>query len=93
MPSLRHVALLAALSAALPVAGAEPPNDTLSYPPAHKGTVVEDYHGVKVADPYRWLEKADAPETVAWVDAENKLTRAQLDRPQRAAIRAAAQPR
>jgi len=87
MPSLRHVALLAALSAALPVAGAEPPNDTLSYPPAHKGTVVEDYHGVKVADPYRWLEKADAPETVAWVDAENKLTRAQLDRPQRAAIR------
>ena len=44
------------------------------YPEAAKGTVVEDYHGTRVADPYRWLEEPDAPATRAWVDAENKLT-------------------
>ena len=34
----------------------------------------EDYSGVKVADPYRWLEQLDSPETRAWVAAEAKLT-------------------
>jgi prolyl oligopeptidase len=58
-----------------------------TYPKARKADVVDTYHGVKVADPYRWLENADDPETVAWVDAENALTRSMLDRPQRAALR------
>ena len=46
----------------------------LSYPPARRGDVVDRIHGVDVADPYRWLEALDAPETRAWLDAERALT-------------------
>src|SRR5262249_19250002 len=56
------------------------------YPAAAKGAVVDDYHGTKVPDPFRWMDKADDPSTVAWVEAENALTRKVLDRPGRAAI-------
>ncbi|HKE17484.1 MAG TPA: prolyl oligopeptidase family serine peptidase, partial [Kofleriaceae bacterium] len=71
---------------------APPPGDAaggggLTYPPAARGDVVDDYHGTKVADPYRWLENADSPETRAWVEAENKVTFSFLDAiPQRHAI-------
>ena len=47
---------------------------TNNYPVARKGDQTDDYHGVRVADPYRWLEDLDSPETRAWVEAENKLT-------------------
>jgi len=48
----------------------------LTYPPAPKGTVVDDYFGTKVADPYRWLESDifTAPDVQKWVEAENAVT-------------------
>eukprot|EP00897_Mesotaenium_endlicherianum_P010788 jgi/Mesen1/9738/ME000695S09056 len=51
----------------------------LTYPPARRDeSVVEDYHGTPVADPYRWLEDPDAEETQKFVASQNELTGAVL---------------
>src|SRR3982751_6922903 len=44
------------------------------YADARKEGQVDDYHGVQVADPYRWLEDPDSPESRAWIEAQNRLT-------------------
>jgi prolyl oligopeptidase len=55
-------------------------NGHLSYPQAPKGDQVDDYHGVRIADPYRGLEDADSPATQKWVEEENKLTFGYLEK-------------
>jgi prolyl oligopeptidase len=59
----------------------EPPPTALSYPETRKGDVVDDYHGTRVADPYRWLEEdARVSEEVrAWIEAQNALSFSYLD--------------
>lgn len=43
-------------------------------------SVVEDYHGTKVADPYRWLEDDNSDETIDWVKRQNAVTFDYLDK-------------
>jgi prolyl oligopeptidase len=50
------------------------PDPPLKYPQTQKGTVVDDYAGVKVPDAYRWMEALDAKEVADWVAAENSVT-------------------
>jgi prolyl oligopeptidase len=50
-----------------------------TYPPARRDDVVENYHGTLVADPYRWLEDATAPDTRDWREAQRRFTQAFLE--------------
>ena len=61
----------------------------LTYPATKTVDHVDEYHGEKVKDPYRWLESLDSPDTRAWVEAENKLTFGYLEKiPQREKLQA-----
>ena len=47
----------------------------LAYPEVFRdSTVVEDYHGTQITDPYRWLEDDNSQETKEWVTAQNEVT-------------------
>jgi len=65
--------------AALLVCACASPRRPLDYPEARRSDQIDEYHGVPVADPYRWLEDPDSEEARAWIQAENDLTEAYLD--------------
>ena len=50
-----------------------------SLPVTPKHPVVDEYHGVKVTDDYRWLEDGKSPEVIAWTQAEDAHAQAILD--------------
>ena len=66
----------AALSGVLLVVAAAAPAHAqrVQYPQTHTVGQTDDYHGTRIADPYRWLEDLDSPETAAWVKAQNGVT-------------------
>ncbi|GMY28147.1 prolyl endopeptidase-like isoform X4 [Fagus crenata] len=56
-------------------------DESLQYPVARRDdSVVDDYHGVKIADPYRWLEDPDAEEVKEFVQKQVKLTESVLEK-------------
>ncbi|HUO66480.1 MAG TPA: prolyl oligopeptidase family serine peptidase, partial [Gammaproteobacteria bacterium] len=79
---LNAATVLAAVLAIAPSSAQAP-----TYLSTRKTEHVDDYHGTKVADPYRWLEDDTSPETAAWVEAQNAITFPYLERiPYRAAL-------
>ena len=60
----------------------------LIYPNSSPGDQIDNYHGTLVPDPYHWLEDVDSPETLSWINAQNKLTFEYLEAlPEREKIR------
>ncbi len=77
--SLLPLALLASMSLL---------SESLIYPTTPQSTVVDNYHGTQVPDPYRWLEDDTSEATKAWVVAQNAVTSGYLNQlPQRLPIR------
>jgi prolyl oligopeptidase len=73
-----------AVAAFIPLAGA----GQFQYPTTKKVDHVDTYHGTQVPDPYRWLEDDNSAETAKWVEEQNKVTFAYLDKiPYRAKIK------
>ena len=64
------VAMVCGLTAA---ACSSAPSHSVTYPPTRTVDVVDDYHGTKVADPYRWLEDLDSKEVRDWAAAQTNL--------------------
>jgi prolyl oligopeptidase len=62
------------------LAGSAAPEPLPAYPQARRDPALDDYNGVKVADPYRWLEQLDSAETRDWVGAEAQLTDSYLEK-------------
>lgn len=65
----RRLAALILLAWPMALAGQSP-----TYPATRRGDVVDTLHGTQVADPYRWLESLNAPETAEWIAAQNRVT-------------------
>src|SRR5260221_12993055 len=64
-------------TAGLAFAQASPPSPKCP-PPSRIDTAKDTYGTTIVADPYRWLEDQESPETRAWIESEQKCTEAAL---------------
>ncbi len=74
-----RLALFATVAISAPAQEA-PSTDRLAYPTAHRDATVDSYFGTKVPAPYQWMEHLDSPAVQAWVQAENRLTFACLEK-------------
>lgn len=64
------------------------PAQKLKYPTPSRGEQVDEFHGTKVFDPYRWMEDTESEQTKTWISQQNELTNSFLAGiPQRDRIR------
>jgi prolyl oligopeptidase len=77
---MRRTLPLTLIALTLPALAQTSPMTAITYPATEAGTTVDEQFGVKVADPYRWLENdvRTDPKVAAWVAAENQVTDAYL---------------
>ncbi|MFM8533139.1 MAG: prolyl oligopeptidase family serine peptidase [Acidimicrobiia bacterium] len=75
---MKPAVLRAVVLSLVAVAGVS--GQVLQYPATRTVDHVDTYHGVRIPDPYRWLEDDASAETAAWVEAQNKVTFAYLDK-------------
>ncbi len=69
-----RTAVVAVALAVIACSNPDSSRSSLAYPPTRTVDVVDDYHGTKVADPYRWLEQITSPDVAEWVAAQSAFT-------------------
>ena len=75
---MRTTAIL--LAAAVLAGGCAPGDDrAFDYPDSRRSDQSDEYFGVEVADPYRWMEALEAEDTSGWVAAQNALAQPFLE--------------
>jgi prolyl oligopeptidase len=86
LPAAAAALLMAGCSRALTTAGTPP----LSPPATRTSLVVDTLHGVAIEDRFRWLERQDDPEVLAWIEAQRRYAEQVLgpESPARGEIRA-----
>lgn len=72
----RRLSLLIALFAML--LSSVSAQNGFNYPKPKKVEQVDNYHGVQVSDPYRWMEDTKSADVQSWIEEENKLTESYL---------------
>ncbi|MDI6845031.1 MAG: prolyl oligopeptidase family serine peptidase [Candidatus Saccharicenans sp.] len=74
------VLIISILLIAISLSFCRKPEEKLVYPQTRKVDQVDDYFGLKVPDPYRWLEDDNSEETKKWVEEQNRLTFSYLEK-------------
>lgn len=73
----RRNIIVVAIMASLVLSGCA---ESWDYPEARRDSTVDEYFGVRVADPYRWMENEQDPALAQWIKEENAFTEKYLSK-------------